>query len=134
MVEGINMGRRCPWTKDELLGFYNKLSTYAKALAVRLLQSEGQQSSMEAYGAYNMFKFPVVYVFIHYHYGKFEDLGMSSSDISTYLTMYMTMTKEFTSGILEGLQTSNVFYYDSKGELSPMLEKVCKEVIYILNH
>ena len=134
MNEGINMGRQCPWAKEELVGLYNKLNAYAKALALRLLQSEGKKSSMEAFGAYNMFKFPVVYVFIHYHYGNFENLGMSNTDISSYLTMYMTMTREFTSGILEGLQTSDVFYYDSKRELSPMLEKVCEEVIYILNH
>ena len=79
-----------------------------------------------------MFNYPVVYVFIHYHYGKFEDLGMKQSDIATYLTMYMMMTKDITEGILNGLRTSNVFYYDNTNRLSSLLEKVCEEVLYIL--
>ena len=89
---------------------------------------------MEAFAAYNMFKFPVVYVFIHYHYGKFEDLGMKETDISTYITMYMMFTKNITQGILEGLQTSDIFYYDKSKELSALLESICEEVLFILNN
>ena len=134
MAEGINMGRQCPWTKGELVQLYNRLDLYTKTLTLRLLQDEGQKSSMEAFAAYNMFKFPVVYVFIHYHYGKFEDLGMNKSDVSTYITMYMMFTKDFTQGILEGLQTSDVFYYDKSKELSALLVNICKEVLFILNN
>lgn len=134
MNEGINMGRHCPWSKNELLGLYKKIDMYAKSLMIRLLKEEGKNPAMEAFAAYNMFKYPVVYVFVHYHYGKFEDLGMDQNDISSYITMYMMMTKEFTQGIIDGLTTSDVFYYDSKKELSPQLKSVCKEVIYILEH
>ena len=59
---------------------------------------------------------------------------MNESDISTYLTVYMTMAQEITKGILEGLQTSDVFYYDTKKDLSPALEAICEEVLYILKH
>ena len=130
---GINMGRKCPWTRNELLHLYNRLEAYTKALTLRLLQEEGEKSSMEAYAAYNIFKYPVVYVYIHYHYGRFEDFCMKEVDVSSYMTMYMIMVREITQGILEGLQTSDVFYYDNSKELSALLEDVCEEVLLILD-
>lgn len=133
MEKGINMGRKCPWTETELIELYNRLGNYAKSLSFRLVTKEGMDSAAEAYAAYNMFKLPVIYVFIHYHYGKFEDLGMSDSDISLYITTYMMSTKKITQGILEGLQNSEVFFYDSTNELSPFLERICEEVIDILD-
>lgn len=134
MVEGFNMGRECPWTKEELNSLYNKLELYAKSLAVRLLMKEGQKSSMEAFGAYKMFKYPVIYVYLHYHYGTFEDLGMDNADITGYLSLYMTETEQFTKEMLNGLRTSNVFYYDTNNKISPQLESVCEEVLYILRN
>lgn len=134
MAEGINMGRRCPWTKEELVSLYKNLVSYRDALTVKIAEDEGAKPSQDVFAAYNLFKFPVVYMFIHYHYGQFDALNMNGSDISTYLTLYMTMTQEVTQSILEGLQTSDVFYYDAKKELSPALEAVCEEVLYILNH
>lgn len=128
----MNMGRKCPWTKAELKSLYDRLETYTKALTMRLVATEGIKSSMEAMRAYNMFKFPVVYVFTHYHYGRFEDLGMKDSDISSYIQLYGMMAQHFTEGVLEGLQTSDVFYYDQKKELSLLLEDVCREVLFIL--
>ena len=134
MAEGINMGRKCPWTKEELRGLYDKLELYANKLAIHLLQTEGQKSSIEAFGAYKMFKYPVIYVYLHYHYGMFEDLGMDESDTLGYLSMYMMNTQHFTQEVLNGLRTSNVFYYDKNKELSPFLESVCEEVLYILRN
>lgn len=54
MVEGMNMGRKCPWTKAELKSLYDRLETYTKALTMRLVATEGIKSSMEAMRAYNM--------------------------------------------------------------------------------
>ena len=134
MVEGVNMGRKCPWTKEDLLNLYKQLETYKRDLTSRLLKEEGLQSAQEAFTAYNMFKFPVVYIFIHYHFGKFEDLGMNDSDIATYITMYMTAIEDFTQGIADGLRTSDVFYYDKSKKMSVMLEQVCEEVLFILKN
>ena len=128
------MGRRCPWAKEELVSLYKNIVSYRDALAVKIAKDEGIKSSQEVFAAYNLFKFPVVYLFIHYHYGQFDALNMNESDISTYLTVYMTMAQEITKGILEGLQTSDVFYYDTKKDLSPALEAICEEVLYILKH
>ena len=48
MVEGINMGRKSPWTKEEYISAYNEISDYAKRLSAKLLISEGAKSAAEA--------------------------------------------------------------------------------------
>lgn len=131
MAEGINMGRKSPWTKEEYVKLYNTVVNYAKALSVQLLSEEGAKSASEALSTYNMFKYPIVYLFIHYHYGKFEDLGMTGNDITTYIMMFAANVTYMTSGILDGLKTENVFYYDYDNVISPKLIEMCEEVLYI---
>ena len=80
--------------------------------------------------SYNMFKCPVVYIFIHYHFGKFEDLGMNESDIQSYM-MYMLMVKYITQAMIEEISTQPLFELDRKNEITPALLSVCKEVIFI---
>lgn len=66
--------------KEELLTIYRKVENYSKALYV-ILKKQGAPEAEVSLASYNLFKLPIVYVFIHYHYGRFEDLGMSQSDI-----------------------------------------------------
>ena len=87
MEEGINMGRKSPWTKEEYVSVYNNVTNYAQKLYLQLLSEEGIKSAAEAIAAYNIYKCPAIYLYIHYHYGKFEDLGMNNEEISVYLTM-----------------------------------------------
>ena len=56
MAEGINMGRKSPWTKEEYVTVYNKVSNYANNLSAQLLREEGAKSSAEAIAAYNIYK------------------------------------------------------------------------------
>lgn len=130
MNVGINMGRKSPWTKEEIVEMYNLVNNYAKALTVRVLREEGQKSAMETLAAYNMFKFPVVYLFIHYHFGDFSDLNMNDGDTTSYI-MHLPLVKEFTKGLLEGMQEQNVFYYDTDNNIAPTLIKMCEEVLFI---
>lgn len=130
MAEGINMGRRSPWTKEYLINLYNRVDSYCKLATMYALKNEGQQVAMETMAAYNMFKYPVVYIFIHYHFGKFEDLGMQSNDISSYM-MYVSMVKHFTQGMMEGMMEQTVFDFDKENEIAPALIDICREVIYI---
>lgn len=85
---------------------------------------------METMAAYNMFKFPVVYVFIHYHFGKFDSLGMSQGDVSSYM-MYLSTVKQFTKGMMDGMKQQIVFDFDKNNEIAPALIKICQEVLYI---
>ncbi len=48
MAEGINMGRKSPWTKEEYVLVYNKVSNYANQLGAQLLREEGAKSATEA--------------------------------------------------------------------------------------
>ena len=133
MTEGINMGRRCPWSKEHLKSLYTKVDSYCKIATLHALKTEGQQVAMETMAAYNMFKYPVVYVYIHYHFGKFEDLEMQGTDITSYM-MYLTMVKYFTQGMMEGMLEQTVFDFDKKNEIAPALVEVCKEVIFVEDH
>lgn len=130
MAEGINMGRRSPWSKDYLKKLYNKVESYCKAAAVYALATEGQQVAIETMAAYNMFKYPVVYIFIHYHFGKFEDLGMQGGDISSYI-MYVSMVKQSTQIMMDGMLEQTVFDFDRDNEIAPALVEICREVIFI---
>ena len=132
MAEGNNMGRRSPWSKDYLKSLYTKVDSYCKIATLHALKTEGQQVAMEAMAAYNMFKYPVVYIYIHYHFGKFEDLGMKGGDISSYM-MYVSMVQHFTKGMMEGMLEQPVFDFDKKNELAPALVEICREVLYIEN-
>lgn len=130
MAEGINMGRKSPWSKNHLKDLYDKVNSYCKVATLYALQTEGQQVAMETMCAYNMFKYPVVYIYIHYHFGQFEDLGMQGDDISSYL-MYVSMVKHFTQGMMDGMLEQTVFDFDKENEIAPALIAICKEVIFI---
>ena len=134
MAEGINMGRKSLWAKEEYIELYHRVNDYAKFLSKTLLEQEGESSAKEALAAYNIFKYPVVYLFIHYHYGKFEDLHMLNMDTMAYITMYVPNVKHFTQGILDGLRSQNVFCYDTDNSIASLLEKMCEEVLYIENN
>ncbi len=88
---------------------------------------------METMASYNMFKYPIVYIFFHYHFGKFEDLGMQDTDISSYM-MYLSMVRQFTKGMIDGMQKQNVFDFDKNNEITPALLAICKEVLFIENN
>lgn len=124
------MGRKCPWSKDYIQNLYKKLDAYCKLVTLYTLKSEGQKVAAETMASYNMFKCPVVYIFIHYHFGKFEDLGMKETDIQSYM-MYMLMVKYITQAMIEEISTQLIFELDRKNEISPALLNVCKEVIFI---
>lgn len=130
MAEGISMGRRSPWSKEYLKSLYIKVDSYCRVATLHALKTEGQQVAMETMAAYNMFKYPVVYIYIHYHFGKFEDLEMQGSDISSYM-MYVSMVKHFTKGMMDGMLEQTVFDFDKRNEIAPALIEVCKEVIFI---
>lgn len=130
MAEGINMGRRSPWSKDYLEKLYHKVNSYCKVVTLYALKAGGQKVAMETMAAYNMFKYPVVYIFIHYHFGKFEDLGMQGGDISSYI-MYVSQVKHFTQSIMHVMLEQSVFDMDRDNEIAPALMGICKEVIFI---
>ena len=131
MQEGINMGRKSPWTKEEYISIYNKINEYVEKLSMQLLIKEGADSAADA-GAYMIFyKMPIVYLFIHYHYGTFEDLKMKKSDVMAYLTLFLPNVKQFTKEFKKGFDTENIFPMDLNNEISPILSKMCDEIIYI---
>lgn len=130
MTEGINMGRKSPWSKDYLINLYNKVDSYCKVATLHALKTEGQEVAMETMAAFTMFKYPVVYIFIHYHFGKFENLGMRGGEISSYM-MYLSMVKHFTQGMMDGMLEQTVFDFDRNNEIAPALIEICKEVIFI---
>lgn len=131
MAEGINMGRKSPWTKEQYETLFRKVNQYCEMLTIRVTKEEGIKSGEETYAAYHMFQYVVVYLYIHYHYGRFEDLGMDGNDISTYIMMFVPNAKQFAEGIKEGLETTNTFYYDTKNEIAPVLVAMCEEIIFI---
>lgn len=131
MQEGINMGRKSPWTKEEYISIYNKINEYVEKLSMQLLIKEGVDSAADA-GAYMIFyKMPIVYLFIHYHYGTFEDLKMKKSDVMAYLTLFLPNVKQFTKELKKGFDTENIFPMDLNNEIAPILSKMCDEIIYI---
>lgn len=127
------MGRRCPWSKDYLKSLYRIIDSYCKVATLNTLNNEGQRAAMETMSAYNMFKYPVVYIFIHYHFGRFEDLEMENSDISSYM-MYLSMVKHFTKGMMDGMLEQTVFDLDTDNKIAPALIDICREVIFIENN
>lgn len=131
MAEGINMGRKSPWAKEEYVSVYNRISDYANRLSVQLLREEGSKSAAEAIAAYNIYKCPVVYLFVHYHYGMFKDLGMDNEEINAYLMLFMPSVKYFATELKEAFATGQVFLYDSGNQLASKLIDMCNEIIFI---
>lgn len=131
MAEGINMGRKSPWTKEEYLTVYNKVSSYANRLSAQLLREEGGKSAAEAIAAYNIYKCPAIYLFVHYHYGMFKDLRMTGEETSTYLMMFLPNVKYFARELKKAFSTGQVFLNDSGNELASKLIDMCEEIIYI---
>lgn len=131
MAEGINMGRKSPWTKEEYISVYNRVNNYAKRLAAQLLTEEGAKSAAEATAAYNIYKCPVIYLFVHYHYGMFDDLGMDGNETSSYLMMFLPNVKYFARELKKAFATGQVFLNDPNNELASKLISMCEEVIYI---
>ena len=131
MTEGINMGLKSPWTKEEYISVYEQISNYAIRLSSQLLREEGTQSAAEAIAAYNIYKCPVVYLFVHYHYGMFEDLGMNSNEKTAYLMMFLPNVKYFARELKKAFSTGQVFLNDPGNKLASKLVEMCDEIIYI---
>ena len=134
MAEGINMGRKSPWTKEEYESVYNRINDYANRLSAQLLREEGTKSAAEAIAAYNIYKCPVVYLFVHYHYDMFKDLKMSNEEINTYLMLFMPNVKYFTNELKNAFATGHVFLNDPGNELASKLIDMCDEIIFIENN
>lgn len=130
MAEGINMGRKSPWTKEEYISVYNIINNYAIKLSAQLLIDEGPKSAAEATAAYNIYKCPAIYLFVHYHYGMFEDLNMNSNETSTYLMMFLPNVKYFARELKKAFSTGQVFLNDCNGLASKLMD-MCDEIIYI---
>lgn len=126
------MGRQCPWPKEYIIDLYEKLKAYSKSAALASLLVSKNEVNDDVV-AMIMCKQPIIYLFVHYHFGKFEDLKMNQKEISRYLE-YIVLVKEITKGIKEGLMETNLFKYDKTGELREGIIKVCDEVLYIENN
>lgn len=133
MAEGINMGRKSPWTKEEYVSVYNRVSDYANRLSAQLLIEEGANSAAEAIAAYNIYKCPAIYLFIHYNYGKFEDLRMNNEEVTGYLMMFLPEVKYFAKELKKAFATGKVFLNDYD-KLASKLSDMCEEIIYIEEH
>ena len=131
MAEGINMGRQSPWKKEEYVSVYNRVSNYAKGLSIQLLKEEGTNSAADAVAAYNIYKCPAIYLFVHYHYGKFDDLGLDDAEISAYLMIFLPNVKYFARELRNAYATGQIFLDDPNNELASKLMSMCDEIIYI---
>jgi hypothetical protein len=129
MAEGINMGRKSPWTKDEYLSLYKKVDAYGARLAAQLMIEEGTDSAAEAKMSYSLYKCPIVYLFIHYHYGRPEDL-LNGADFSLYLMMFLPQVKYFAKEMRDAFASGKVFINDTN-MMNSTLAKMCDEIIYI---
>lgn len=129
MTEGINMGRKSPWSKEEYISVYKKANEYGAKLASRLLLSEGVDSAAEARMAYSIYKCPVVYLFVHYHYGRIEDL-MSDTETSVYLMMFLPKVKYFAKELRNAYASGQAFPNDTSN-MGSILAKMCDEILYI---
>lgn len=129
MEEGINMGRKSPWTKDEYISLYKKVDAYGVKLAAQLLIEEGVDSAAEAKMSYSLYKCPIVYLFIHYHYGRPEDL-LCGTDVSLYLQMFLPRAKYFARELRTAYASGQVFVNDTNS-MGSILAKMCDEILYI---
>lgn len=129
MAEGINMGRKSPWTKDEYISIYKKVDEYGAKLAAQLMIEEGVDSAAEAKIAYSLYKCPIVYLFIHYQYGKPEEL-LNDTDFSLYLMMFLPQVKYFAEKIKNAFASGQVFLNDTN-LMGSTLVKMCNEILFI---
>lgn len=129
MTEGINMGRKSPWVKEEYISVYNHVSNYASNLAAQFLQENDANSAAEAITAYNFYKCPAIYLFVHYHYGMFEDLEMNNTETTIYLTMFLPNVLQFARELKKAFSTGQVFV--NNNSLNSKLMAMCDEIIYI---
>ena len=134
MTEEIDMSRKIPWTKEEYVSVYERVGNYAARLSAQLLREEGVKSAAEAIAAYNIYKCPVIYLFVHYHYGKFEDLGMSSDETTAYLMMFLPNVKYLAGELKKAFLSGKVFLNDSDNELASKLADMCEEITFIENN
>ncbi len=123
------MGRKSPWTKDEYLSLYKKVDAYGARLAAQLMIEEGTDSAAEAKMSYSLYKCPIVYLFIHYHYGRPEDL-LNGADFSLYLMMFLPQVKYFAKEMRDAFASGKVFINDTN-MMNSTLAKMCDEIIYI---
>lgn len=131
MEEGFNSGRKCPWSKEYLTSLYKKVDNYSKEATLYALKTEGPQVASETMSAYSMFKYPIVYIIVHYHYGDFESLRMSQNDIMSYLMMFLPMVTHFAKNMMEGMKAQKIFDFDRNNEINPALISVCDEILRI---
>ena len=131
MAEGINMGRKSPWTKDEYKSMFKRISNYAIRLSLQLQREEGNASAAEAIAAYNIYKCPVVYLFVHYHYGMFDDLGMNDEEKAAYLMMFLPNVKYFAVELKKAFASGQVFPMEGNKDMDTIMVDLCDEIIYI---
>lgn len=132
MIEGINMGRKSPWTKEEYVLLYQKVDAYGAKLAAQLMIEEGVDSAAEAKMSYSIYKCPIVFLFIHYHYGRPEDL-LSGADLNLYLTMFLPNVQYFAKEMRVAYASGQVFLNDTS-LMGSTLTKMCDEILYIEEH
>lgn len=123
------MGRKSPWTKEEYVSLYREVDTYGVKLAAQLMLEEGADSAAEAKMAYGLYKCPIAYLFIHYHYGRPEDI-MNNSDFSLYLMMFLPQVKYFAKEMKNAFASEQVFVNDTSS-MGATLAKMCDEILYI---
>ena len=126
------MGRKSPWSKDEYQAIYNKVANYGVKLSVQLLKEEGPETASEALAAYTLYRCPVIYLLIHYHYSKLEDF--SSAEQQAYIMLYLTNVKYLTQEFRKAFASEKIFLNDYNGELASALEDMCNEILYIENN
>lgn len=126
------MGRQCPCSKEYIIDLYEKLNAYSNSAALASFLVSKNEVNDDVV-AMILCKQPIIYLFVHYNLGKFEDLKMNQKEISQFLE-YLVLVKEMTKGIKEGLMEINLFKYDKTGELREGIIKVCDEVLYIENN
>lgn len=123
------MGRKSPWAKEEYLSLYKKVDAYGTRLAAQLLIKEGTESAAEAKMSYSLYKCPIVYLYIHYHYGRPEDL-LSGADLSLYLMMFLPEVRYFAKEMRSAYASGQVFVNDTSA-MGNTLAKMCDEILYI---
>ena len=123
------MGRKSPWSKEEYISLYKKVDAYGAKLTAQLLIEEGVDSASEAKMSYSLYKCPIVYLYIHYHYGKPEDL-LSGADVSLYLMMFLPQVKYFAREMRNAYASGQVFVNDTNS-MGNILAKMCDEILYI---
>ena len=125
------MGRKSPWTKDEYKSIFKQISNYAMRLSLQLLREEGSASASEAIAAYNIYKCPVVYLFVHYHFGMFDDLEMNGEETTAYLLMFLPNVKYFATELKKAFASGQVFPMNGSGDMDAIMADMCDEIIYI---